>query len=306
MNKKFSTLVAVLLAAGAWTTLDAKVVQVPAPVVGGSYLLGTGINADPNDFTEALIYDAVGSSLSFDALSKALSTTPGWELEEVSAGVFYLKSGGKYVTAKGTSGAQGTALTIGDNGGDGTATEAVKFKLVSTAPGKYRIKVSAQTGTNTDMAADLELIGGATLTLSSAANDGTGTEFEFGVYSEDAYNNLPGLNGVKTTAGVVDLTTLDATETVDAPLYITDKAGKYLSVKYDGTAKQYVLATGDDALETTAPTAAQSLNASWKWVNGNLVSVAAQRDGKVAELTVTKPVAELVYGVANTTAGVLH
>ena len=43
MNKKFSTLVAVLLAAGAWNTLDAEVVKITSPKVGGSYLIGSSI-----------------------------------------------------------------------------------------------------------------------------------------------------------------------------------------------------------------------------------------------------------------------
>ena len=43
MNKKFSTLVAAILAAGAWTTVSADVVKV-SPVVGGTYLIGTEVN----------------------------------------------------------------------------------------------------------------------------------------------------------------------------------------------------------------------------------------------------------------------
>ncbi|KKB58317.1 DUF6383 domain-containing protein [Parabacteroides gordonii] len=44
MNKKFSTLVAVLLAAGAWTTLDAKVVVTPTPVANSAYAIGSSLN----------------------------------------------------------------------------------------------------------------------------------------------------------------------------------------------------------------------------------------------------------------------
>ncbi|MCD8268050.1 MAG: hypothetical protein LUD46_05980 [Parabacteroides sp.] len=43
MNKKFSTLVAVLLAAGAWTTLSADVVVKDAPATGEAYAIGTAL-----------------------------------------------------------------------------------------------------------------------------------------------------------------------------------------------------------------------------------------------------------------------
>lgn len=46
MNKKFSTLMAVLLTAGAWTTLDAEVVVVDAPAIGKSYVLGTAASGN--------------------------------------------------------------------------------------------------------------------------------------------------------------------------------------------------------------------------------------------------------------------
>ena len=47
MNKKFSTLVAVLLAAGAWTTLDAKVVIAESvPTAGQSYVIGTALSEE--------------------------------------------------------------------------------------------------------------------------------------------------------------------------------------------------------------------------------------------------------------------
>ncbi len=44
MNKKFSTLVASLLLAGAWTTVDAKL-TVTTPKIGGTYVMGTNVTA---------------------------------------------------------------------------------------------------------------------------------------------------------------------------------------------------------------------------------------------------------------------
>ena len=41
MNKKISTLVAAVLAAGAWTTLEAKIVTAVSPKIGSSYVIGT-------------------------------------------------------------------------------------------------------------------------------------------------------------------------------------------------------------------------------------------------------------------------
>ena len=53
MNKKFSTLVAVLLAAGAWTTLDAKVIKVETPVSGQAVVIGSNLDGSKE---EASIY----------------------------------------------------------------------------------------------------------------------------------------------------------------------------------------------------------------------------------------------------------
>ena len=76
MNKKFSTLVAVLLAAGAWTTLEAKVVEVTTPVSGSYFILGSGINDGTNDFTNALTQNEGESAWS--VLQKANAETTTW------------------------------------------------------------------------------------------------------------------------------------------------------------------------------------------------------------------------------------
>ena len=74
MNKKFSTLVAVLLAAGAWTTLDAKVVIAKsAPTAGQSYVIGTAL-------------DASAVALVLDQLTEAKPETPASSGTKATAG----------------------------------------------------------------------------------------------------------------------------------------------------------------------------------------------------------------------------
>lgn len=54
MNKKFLTLCAGPSAAGAWTTLDAKVITVTTPVVNQAVIVGS--NLDGSDAEAAVIY----------------------------------------------------------------------------------------------------------------------------------------------------------------------------------------------------------------------------------------------------------
>ena len=288
MNKKFSTLVASLLLAGAWTTLDAKVVKITNPVIGGSYLIGTTVYAgEGTEGKVAGLFQA--SDLKAPVADASIAgATNEWKLESVSGDQFYLRNGSNYLCTNGAD-----ALTKLEE----ETANALKFTLES---GKLKVAENGTQSSSIKAGWYLQLSAGAVAT--GVEGEASGSALEFGVYSEDAYNSLPGLVNAKTTAGVVDCISLEADETVDAPLYITDASGNYLSVKYDGDTKEYKLATGDDALGTTAPTAAQSLNASWRWVNGKLVSVAAERDGKVAELNVTKA-GELAYNVVNTVAG---
>ncbi|WP_455640231.1 DUF6383 domain-containing protein [Parabacteroides sp.] len=273
MNKKFSTLVAVLLAAGAWTTLDAKVVQIPTPVAGSTYLLGTGITNQ--GFAKALLCEANGT-LSFNELAEALASTEGWELE-VLGSIIHLKSNGKYAVID-DSGAN-TAVTMGAGSGNaGQADYKVDFELQGN-----KLVVAASWGATSNAAKksyELSVANNGTLSLVEASVGGT--EFDFGVYSEDAYNNLPGLDGVKTTLGVVDLTTLDATENIAAPFYIKTAANKFLTVEASG--EGYAMVATDEL--PTSVSASESLNASWRWVNGTLVSVAAERAGKTFALKV--------------------
>ena len=294
MNKKFSTLVAVILAAGAWTTLDAKVVEVTTPVDNGSYLLGTGINDGTNDFTNALT--ASGTTVAYGVLKTATAETPTWKLVPVTGG-YHLTVGDNTVViddSKNSSGALKLVATTSATGSTGADNRPVIFeyaKLTSTNMG-FKV-IAGWSSINNDIAGQE-----FTCAVSSISVSNAGTDLVLAAYSEDAYKSMPGLDNVAfNTNGVVDLLTLVADKAVTAPFYITDASGNYLTVKKDGD--NYVLATGTDALGTTVPNATQSLNASWRWENGKLVSVAAECDGKVAELTYANA-GQAVYGVSNT------
>ena len=102
MNKKFSTLVASLLLAGAWTTADAKlIVPTDGPVVGKSYVVGVSVSTSDGKVTGLLSAD-----MTIDHDNEAVLTEFGneWTLEAASVdGVddaFYLKNAeGKYLGA---------------------------------------------------------------------------------------------------------------------------------------------------------------------------------------------------------------
>ena len=84
MNKKFSTLVAVLLAAGAWTTLDARVVKITTPAIGGSYLIGTTVTAgDGNNGTVAGLLTA-SNLFAPTSVAAVTEATNEWTLEAAS------------------------------------------------------------------------------------------------------------------------------------------------------------------------------------------------------------------------------
>ena len=95
MNKKFSTLVASLLLAGAWTTANAEVKLVDKPVVGGSYLLVTAVDADNGKATD-LVEELNGAA---QAVVKEFGSE--WTLVAAKSnkeGAFYLKNkDGKYI-----------------------------------------------------------------------------------------------------------------------------------------------------------------------------------------------------------------
>ena len=260
MNKKFSTLVAVILAAGAWTTMDAKItVESGAPTIGQSYLVGTGANSGQNQYGVLIKADGtIATSVAISDNSFAL------ELESVSGG-FYLKAGEKYLSA--ATNEAGVPSFQADG-----AQNFAKLKL-KFADDNKSIVIADATGfdSNNTIEADKELkING---TVFEIANASAGTDFEFGTWSaDDAEITYPGFDGLTVDAdGNITIAGLDGSAEVEAPMYICfDDA--YLTSTADGKVT---------ALKS-APTADQSLNASWRWEKGNLISVAAERAEKTA------------------------
>ena len=176
MNKKFSTLVAVLLAAGAWNTLDAEVVKITSPKVGGSYLIGSSI-VEGNE-TSGKVGDLlqVSNANSTNGLSGAIADfTNVWTFKSTGkAGEFFLTDGTNYLSAASGGSA---VLTV-----PSSVTDAVKFKLVGN-----KIVVTGADGANSSdpaVAADMELklTAGSLATLVAKNN---GSTFEFGVFNKD-------------------------------------------------------------------------------------------------------------------------
>ena len=274
MNKKFSTLVAVLLAAGAWTTLDAKVVEVTTPVPGGSYLIGTALGE--GTVTDLLL--ATGSSS--DGSSDVTSSENAWTFEAVEgqAGQFYLKSGDKYIAATGTT--KGIELA------ETKDAACVAFKVVA---GEI-VVAAAPTKGSTTIAADDEL----KLTTNAAATIVVPGDnaVKFAVYANDAEDALAGFDLNVNNDGGVILETFDASKTYNAPVYFQTEDG-YLTVGSDYKVK----------FLDSKPTAAQSYNASWILSKGKLVSVAAKAAKKDAELVVANKELTKAAGSVNYTLG---
>ena len=103
MNKKFSTLVACLLLAGAWTTADAKLTKTDAPKVGSSYVIGSAVDEGTGKVTNGLGTDATVTEVATEVKEFGKE----WTLEKADvAGVkntFYLKSAKGYLSLAGTT-----------------------------------------------------------------------------------------------------------------------------------------------------------------------------------------------------------
>ena len=297
MNKKFSTLVAVLLAAGAWTTLDAKVVKIAAPQVGDTkYLLGNAITGDGMGFDNALT--GPGGSAAWGAMAPAVAGSNGWMLVEGTNGGFFLKTNDNYYVTVDDSKTADGAVTL-SSAGDADATKRVEFDLSKQADGTVKFTVNSSWAGKTSKH---QSYGGRTFKNESATltlDDSGGSAYTAAVYSDDSYQGLPGLEtiGFDETTGVVNVETLTG-KTITAPFYITDKEGlNYLSVKEEkGVYTVEKIAVVDFS-------AANSLNASWTWNDGKLTSVAAARAGKNAELKVANETATPTYSLVATDGG---
>ena len=279
MNKKFSTLVAVLLAAGAWTTLEAKVVEVAAPQIGNAYVIGTDVvNGKVATLLKA---DGTATSEATDATAAEV-----WTLEAADESNFYLKnSKGEYLifdTNKSSEGFVGYSTET---------TNSVKFKLDGN-----KLLVAEQVPSTGN--SYFKVNDAFTLTAEGAKvdynADPEATELAFALYtSEEVPAGMPGLEEVITENGKVNKETLTADITVPAPFNI--KAGEiYLSVTTDDNGNYVLVTKADDQVKEL--NASNSLAASWEWRNGYLVSTAASRADKPAYLTYDSE--SETYGVA--------
>ena len=173
MNKKFSTLVAALLVAGAWTTLDAKIVKIGSPVVGGSYLIGTKVIE--GDDTQGKVTGYLDPSNGYSSNSASAISAFGKEWTLVSTdvkGQFLLMSGSNYLLAASNV----ATLTVNT-----TKNDAVIFKLEK---GKL-VAVNTGTGNSALNGANLELGLAGSGSIATLENPNGGSDIEFAIYSKD-------------------------------------------------------------------------------------------------------------------------
>ena len=287
MNKKVLTLCVSALLAGAWTTLDAKVVSVQ-PTIGGTYLIGTGVgdNTVTNLLKSSTFESTDGEgAVSNNAEAFVLVPVDGAE------GQFYLQVaegetyGGQYLSINTAD--QNSTVNYFLTYAEGT-DNAVKFKFDGNT-----IVVAERVGNTQHYFTEgtpLKLFAGARAKVDYDNPTDNGTELVFAVYgADDVYNGMPGLENVVTNNGIVDPLTLTSEVTVKAPLNIKLQNGNYLVVKTNDAGEYVLEATeGDKAID--ALTASNSLAASWEWQAGKLVSTASLRCGdnnKIVALTYT-------------------
>ena len=272
MNKKFSTLVAVLLAAGAWTTLDAKVIEVSTPAAGSSYLVGTGINADEStEYTLLLAADGTAAKAETEGVT---AESPVWTL---------VKSGSNYSLQQG-AGDEAKAFFASTTSAATLTLETIKGEHASNAQVLFTITAGKLQVANTTDFSSNSAINGKTLYLKLANGaiativEGDGDVIDFGLYAADNKDALSGFDLNTNDAGEVMLEAFDASKTYAAPVYFQTEDGYLTVVSEKG---ELVVKTLTDA-----PTAAQSFNASWVWKAGKLVSVAAEAAEEAAQLVV--------------------
>ncbi|WP_304246510.1 DUF6383 domain-containing protein [Parabacteroides gordonii] len=288
MNKKFSTLVAVLLAAGAWTTLDAKVVKVTTPIAGQSYLIGAGINASESaEYT--LLLGSNGQSAAANT-GDVTAATPVWKLVEAAPGKYKLQQGTSdlYAVNGTVSAAGGVNLTVSAS----PIANSVVAQFTIETDGKLKLDNVSDYTNNTDITGKtlyLKLNNGAAASLVEVG--GAPSVIDFGLYASDNEDALTGFDlNVDDQGKVILEGGLDNSKVYAAPVYFQTEDG-YLTVSGDKV--EFLQAK---------PTAAQSYNASWILDHGKLVSVAAKAAKKNAQLKVlnTRSAGDVTYSLAAT------
>ena len=312
MNKKFSTLVAVLLAAGAFSTVDAKVYPVATPAEKKAYVLGDG---DLDKASDVVYLAANGHAATLTGKVTAETTT--WELEKVTTedveqlngdaqDKYYLRTGndtdgylyliednGSYSIGEvsatqtlGESGAEKVKFTLEENKDESGNVTSISFKVESDGQ-TSTLKFGSNGITAVEDGEGGQEQEQSISPLGEEPGSGGGEELaiqeiSFGIFSEDA--ELPGLEGVSFEKDGKVTGLQEGVTTVPAPFYFNDGTS-YLSVVLDDKG-EYKLVDGTDVI-TETPTAAQSVSASWVLENGKLVSVLAQRAGEYRALAAT-------------------
>ncbi len=273
MNKKFSTLVAVLLAAGAWTTLDAKVVEVTKPVPGGSYVIGSVFT----DGSAVLLQSDDAAVVGTQTVS---STTGKWTLVDAApdySGCFYLKGDAEKFIAAGKGATDAATLALKAEGELSSTHAKVPF---SYKDGEL-VVASAFTNNNVKDK-ELNIAASSIVAVADAAAQHTAL---FGVYAADS--KVPGFDLNVNDDGQLIFTDDVAAPNFAAPVYF----------QIDG---KYIYVSGSDVKTdmAAAPKAGEAVGASWRWDNGQLVSVAAENadaEVKAKYLNVVSKAGALAY-----------
>ena len=270
MNKKFSTLVAVILAAGAWTTLDAKMTLTSATDLaagnGGEYVVG--VDADDPTTYDVLLNTTNGQG---EANVSIGETTGKWTLAK-SGSNFTLKAGGKCFTASNAENASASTLTFGTAENDN-----VELQFSIENDGKLKLANVTDFTNNSAISGKTLYLKLEASSIASLVEDAAqASAFVFGTWSADNTED-PGTGGEETNAPYPGYDDLSVDEdgvvevgedaTIDAPLYVSvgegDKA-VYLSVNAKG-----------EVFETEKPVI--GANGAWGVDEGKYYSIALKR-----------------------------
>ena len=275
MNKKFSTLVAVLLAAGAWTTLDAKVVEVTTPVPGGSYVIGSV-------FTDGSAVLLQSDDAAVEGTQTVSSATGKWTLVDAGSdysGCFYLKGDADKFIAAGNGSTDAATLSLKTEGELSTTHAKVPFSYING-----ELVVASAFTNNNVKDKELNIAASSIVAVADASAQHTAL---FGVYAADS--KVPGF----------DLNVND-----DGQLIFTDDvaAPNFAAPVYFQINSKYLYVSGKDVKVDmdAAPKAGEAVGASWRWENGKFVSVAAENadaDVKAKYLNVVLKEGALAYSL---------